>query len=115
MSKLPLGETATIRQQLIALLQEGPISVRELSQALHQAEKDLYGHLAHIEQSLKSEGVRLVLEPAVCRHCGFVFSKRERPQPPGRCPACKHSHIQRPRYAIAAGPPLPHAPRIGRP
>lgn len=116
MSGLPQGEAATIRHQLIALLQEeGPLSVRELSQALHQAEKDLYAHLAHIEQSLKKEGLRLAMEPAVCHHCGFVFSNRQRPQPPGRCPVCKRSHIQRPRYAVAAGTRLPHPSRTGRP
>jgi predicted Zn-ribbon and HTH transcriptional regulator len=42
----------------------------------------------------------LVIEPPVCQSCGFIFTERTRPQPPGRCPQCKKTHIRRPRYAI---------------
>jgi predicted Zn-ribbon and HTH transcriptional regulator len=95
-------ETAapTIRRQLIELLSAGTCGVRELSQELHQSEKEIYDHLVHIERSLKPGGKRLVIEPPVCQSCGFVFAERTRPQPPSRCPQCKKTHIRRPRYAI---------------
>ena len=91
---------ATIRQQLIALLSAGTCGVRELSQELHQSEKEIYDHLEHIEHSLKPEGKRLVIEPSICLNCGFVFAQRKRPHPPSRCPQCKKTRIRRPRYAI---------------
>lgn len=90
----------SIRRQLIELLGEGPQGVRELSQELHQSEREIYEHLVHVERTLRAEGRRLVIEPPVCLSCGFVFEKRARPQPPGRCPRCKKTHIRRPRYGI---------------
>jgi predicted Zn-ribbon and HTH transcriptional regulator len=98
----PVNEPAasTLRRQLIELLSAGTCGVRELSQELHQSEKEIYDHLQHIERSLKPGGKQLVIEPSVCLACGFVFADRMRPQPPGRCPQCKKTHIRRPRYAI---------------
>lgn len=98
----PITETPgqTIRRQLIELLDAATWGVRELSQELHQSEKEIYDHLRHIERSLKPGGKRLVIEPSVCLACGFVFEERRRPQPPGHCPQCKKTRIRRPRYAI---------------
>lgn len=90
----------TIRKQLIERLAEGPCGVRELSQELHQSEREIYDHLVHIERSLKAEGKRLVIDPPVCLGCGFVFEERRRPNPPGHCPRCKKTRIRRPRYFI---------------
>ncbi|WP_319585902.1 transcriptional regulator [uncultured Desulfobulbus sp.] len=89
---------STIRQQIIELLAAETLGARELSQELHQSEKEIYAHLEHIERSLKAEGKRLVIEPPVCLGCGFVFEERQRPQPPGHCPRCKKTRIRRPRY-----------------
>ena len=93
-------EGDTIRRQIINLLTEEPQGARELSQAVHQSEKEVYEHLAHIERSLKAEKRRLIIEPPVCLDCGFVFEHRQRPQPPGHCPRCRKTHIRRPRYRI---------------
>lgn len=92
---------ATIRRQIIALLTEEPLGARELSQALHQSEKEIYAHLQHIDRSLKAEGRRLIMDPPVCLSCGFVFEHRQRPQPPSHCPRCRKTHIRRPRYRIS--------------
>jgi transcriptional regulator len=90
----------TIRKQIIELLTAETLGARELSQELHQSEKEIYAHLKHIEHSLKAEGKRLVIEPSICLGCGFVFEERKRPQPPGHCPRCRKTRIRRPRYAI---------------
>lgn len=94
------ADGATIRQQIINLLTEQPQGARDLSQAVHQSEKEIYTHLAHIERSLKAEGRKLITEPPVCLGCGFVFEHRKRPQPPGHCPRCRKTRIRRPRYRI---------------
>ena len=93
-------QAATIREQLIALISQGPVGVRELSQLVHQSEKEVYEHLLHIRRSLKAEGKRLEIEPAACLACGFVFTDRDRFHPPGRCPRCRSSRIRRPRYGL---------------
>jgi transcriptional regulator len=94
------ASAATIRRQIMQLLAAEALGVRELSQQLHQSEKEIYGHLDHISRSLKVEGKRLVIEPSVCLGCGFVFKDRTRPEPPGHCPHCKKTRIRRPRYRV---------------
>jgi predicted Zn-ribbon and HTH transcriptional regulator len=93
----------TIRRQLMTALEAGPCGVRQLSQELHQSEKEIYQHLVHVERSLRTENRRLVVEPPVCLQCGFIFSGRTRPGPPGRCPRCRETRIRRPRYWISPG------------
>ncbi|MDX9835106.1 MAG: transcriptional regulator [Desulfobulbus sp.] len=90
----------TVRQQLFDLLLAGPQGVRELSQQLHQSESEIYAHLLHLDRSARVTGHRLVIEPAICLSCGFVFQHRTRPQPPGRCPRCRATRIRRPRYLL---------------
>jgi len=95
----------TIRKELTKLLEADSCGVRELSQALHQSEKEIYEHLNHVAQSLHAEGKQLLIEPPVCLHCGFVFSDRKRPAPPGRCPQCRRTRISRPKFKVCpAGP-----------
>lgn len=55
---------------------------------------------ATIRQSLHGGEVRLEVEAATCRKCGFVFAKRERPDRPGRCPVCRGESISEPRFSI---------------
>lgn len=100
---LPEETTAplkTIRQQLLDLLRNTPASVRELSQALHQSEKEVYAHLVHIEQTAQTRGQRLLIDPPRCLACGFAFQDRKRFTPPGHCPECRSTRISRPRYRL---------------
>jgi predicted Zn-ribbon and HTH transcriptional regulator len=95
----PDHPSQTPRQALKALLREHDRSVRELSQLLSLSEKEVLDHLHHIA---KAPGLnfQFIIIPAQCRHCGFVFKKRERLKTPSRCPICRQSSIARPRYAL---------------
>jgi predicted Zn-ribbon and HTH transcriptional regulator len=64
------------------------------------SEKEVYGHLSHIARSVASRDKKIVITPASCLACGFVFENRKRFTRPGRCPQCKKSHIQSPRFRI---------------
>ena len=90
----------TVRQQALQLLQNEAMSVRELSQALGVSEKDLYAHLAHVARSLQPTGRRLVVEPFDCLACGYRFKERRRFTAPGRCPRCRRTHIEAPRFRV---------------
>ena len=90
----------TIRQQMIALLIEGEMSARELSQAMSIREKEVYEHLPHIARSLAVQNKKLIIEPAHCLSCGYIFEDRKRFTRPGRCPHCKKSHLDVPTYRI---------------
>ncbi|MBU0987833.1 MAG: transcriptional regulator [Proteobacteria bacterium] len=90
----------TVRQQIIASLEEKAMSGKEISQAVGVREKEVYEHLSHIARSVNHRKKKLVIMPSRCLACGFVFKDRRRFSPPGRCPQCKNEHIQNPTYRI---------------
>ena len=92
----------TVRQMIIDILLAGPATAKDLSARVRIPEKDVLPHLAHIRKSLQHGQQRLVMDPACCRACGFVFRKRERLRKPGRCPACHHSFLEEPVFRIQA-------------
>jgi len=89
----------TQRQMLKELLLEGEFTSLELSQRLSLPEKEVLDHLAHLALA-PGAGCRFHTTPAVCKHCGFAFKKRERLTTPSRCPLCHHESIRRPRFAL---------------
>jgi predicted Zn-ribbon and HTH transcriptional regulator len=91
----------TIRQQMIVLLSDREMSAREVSQSIGISEKEVYEHLPHIARSLAAQGKKLIIEPAECLACGYVFKDRKRFTRPGRCPRCKKSHLDEPKYRIS--------------
>jgi predicted Zn-ribbon and HTH transcriptional regulator len=92
----------TVRQLIIDILPEGPATAKELSARVRIPEKDVLPHLAHIRQTLHRGQQRLVMEPACCRACGFVFHKRERFRKPGCCLSCQHRFLEEPVFRIQA-------------
>jgi transcriptional regulator len=92
----------TVRQMIIDILLQGAATAKELSARVSIPEKEVLPHLAHIRKRLHHGQPRLVMEPACCRACGFVFHKRERLSKPGRCPSCHHSVIDEPVFRIQA-------------
>jgi predicted Zn-ribbon and HTH transcriptional regulator len=90
----------TIRQKIIALLSTAELDARELSQELGIQEKEVCIHLAHVARSVRAEKKKLIIHPSRCRQCGFVFEERRRFTRPGRCPKCRQSHLQSPRFQI---------------
>ena len=65
----------TIRQEIIDLLNSEELTIRDLSQAVSLQEKEIVGHLGHIERSLQRQGKKLMISPYKCLTCGFVFEK----------------------------------------
>jgi predicted Zn-ribbon and HTH transcriptional regulator len=90
---------STPRQAMKELLAEQPRSSLELSQLLSLPEKEVLDHLAHLARA-PGPGKHFQLIPATCRHCGYVFKKRDRLTRPSRCPRCRQQSIRRPRFAL---------------
>ena len=90
----------TIRQKIISLLGKEEMSAREVSGEVGISEKEVSEHLAHIARSVVSQDKKVTIIPANCLSCGYVFEGRKRFTRPGRCPQCKKSHIQSPRFYI---------------
>ena len=94
-------KSLTIRQRIIAILKEDQVTARDLSRLLGITEKEVYHHLPHVERSLRNE-VSIIIDPARCLDCGFVFKKRKRLSTPGRCPVCRSEAITAVVYGIDA-------------
>ena len=90
----------TIRKEMILLLEHKEMDAREISSAVGVREKEVYTHLNHISRSIKHQGKKLIIKPAECLGCGYVFEKRKRFTRPSRCPICKSEHIRNPMYRI---------------
>lgn len=90
---------STYRQRITELLSEGSWTLHEISGEVHLSIKEVLAHLNHVQRSVRPP-LRFVLEPAGCLNCGFVFKDRRRLNPPSRCPKCRTSHIQDPKYHI---------------
>ncbi len=86
---------------MMMLLSDNEMGAKEISSAVRIGEKEVYEHLFHIARSIKSQGKKLVINPAECMGCGYVFEKRKRFTRPGRCPICKSEHIKNPMYRIS--------------
>jgi transcriptional regulator len=89
----------TIRRQIARMLRDGEFTARDISQILGIREKEVYEHLPHVERSA-GPGENLIVQPARCMNCGFVFAKRKRFTSPGRCPVCRSESISRPVYGM---------------
>ena len=100
---VPTEQTATVRRQIVALLQQQPQSAKDLSMAIGLPEKQVYDHLRHIRRSAQQQRGPLRIEPAVCKKCGFIFAKRQRFQKPGKCPVCRGQAIEEPRFFLPDG------------
>ena len=94
------GTMGTLRQQIIGLLQEGPMDRRALSQALGIKEKEVAMHLDHVAKSVRAQNMRWIVEPALCLSCDYQFKDRRRLSRPGKCPKCKNERIQGPWFRI---------------
>lgn len=99
-SPVPSHREETVRQRIIAAIEHNALSAREISGEAGIPERQVSDHLAHIQKTISHQGRSLVVTPAQCNKCGFVFSKREKMKKPGRCPRCRGESIKEPLFEI---------------
>ncbi len=87
------------RKDLISILQERPISLRELALALDSRPRDMEEDLHHLFRSLRHGPLAAVITPARCRSCSFRFDDHKLHKP-GKCPHCKGSWISEPLISL---------------
>ena len=96
----PIERHETIRQYIVALLLDYTISAKELSNFLKIPEKDVHDHLVHIKKTMNKGSYHLVVYPAECSKCSFVFRKRDKLAKPGKCPICHCNQVIPPLFSI---------------
>ena len=92
--------SATARSALLDALRGAALTAREISVRASMREKDVAEHLEHLERSLRRQGQRLVVDPARCLACGFVFKSRARFSTPGSCPECRSGRVAPPAFRV---------------
>jgi predicted Zn-ribbon and HTH transcriptional regulator len=98
--KITMAAAKTIRQQIFFLLSDTEMTASDLSHSLGIREKEVHEHLPHVYRSATAQGLTLQIRPSECLKCGFVFKERSRFTPPGRCPHCKGTYLQKPTFKI---------------
>jgi predicted Zn-ribbon and HTH transcriptional regulator len=98
----PESRSHTVRQDLVLALRAGTATARDLSKAVGASEKDVLAHLVHLAKSLRARGEELVITPAACLDCGFVFSRRDKLARPSRCAKCHGGRLTLPEFSIRA-------------
>ncbi|NCN64672.1 MAG: transcriptional regulator [Candidatus Altiarchaeum hamiconexum] len=66
--------------------------IRALSIRYKFPEKVIADDIKHIKKSISHRG-KLMIKPAECINCGFVFKEREKIKSPSKCPECKSERI----------------------
>ncbi len=100
---VPPARGSTVRGALEAALSSAPehgLTAKDLSALVGISEKDVAGHLEHLEKSLRAGGAALEVIPSECLACGFVFKDRKRLTRPGSCPECRSTRIEPPAFRI---------------
>ena len=87
------------RKGLITLLEDNPLSLKDIAVLLEMTPRDVEDDLRHLIKSLRHSEYRLCITPAHCRKCGFTFQK-EKLHKPGKCPHCHETWIQEPLLEI---------------
>jgi transcriptional regulator len=92
----PPASAMTRRQRLADILEFESRSVEALATEFKMEPRDVEDDLRKLEKSLRRDGKRIVVAPARCGRCRFVFHDRadRRYTTPGKCPKCRSMHIE---------------------
>ncbi|MFW9944709.1 MAG: transcriptional regulator [Candidatus Sifarchaeia archaeon] len=96
-------EMSTRRQRIAELLEdaEHPLTAQDVCDTFDIKSRSIvYEDLEHISRSVKREGKQVLIRPASCGKCGYVFASRKSVKRPSRCPKCRSQWIVQPAYLI---------------
>jgi hypothetical protein len=89
----------TFRRDLVKMLSAQPRSASSIARELGLDRRDVEDELRHAIRSARAAGHTIVIEPAKCKQCGFVFSE-DRLAKPGKCPECKGTRLYEAQISI---------------
>jgi predicted Zn-ribbon and HTH transcriptional regulator len=87
------------RRQLIDELAQTPRSVSSVARQLGLKRGDVEADFEHLIRSARAAGHTVMIEPAHCRSCGFIFDERKLAKP-SKCPDCRGSRILEAQISI---------------
>ena len=87
------------RRQLIEILTTEPRTASSVARELGLDRREIEADLPHLIRSARAAGHRVVVDPARCRACGYLFDTGKLNKP-GRCPACRGTWLFEPRISV---------------
>jgi transcriptional regulator len=93
----------SFRRDLVQMLTSQARSVSSIARELRLDRGDVEDHLRHAIRSARAAGHHVIIDPARCKLCGFVFSE-DKLAKPGKCPDCRGSRIFEAQIRIDAAP-----------
>jgi transcriptional regulator len=84
---------------LLDLVSSEPRTASSLARELGLDRRDMENDLQHMITSARAAGHEVIVEPARCKSCGFVFDQR-RLSKPGKCPECRGSRVFEPLIRV---------------
>jgi predicted Zn-ribbon and HTH transcriptional regulator len=82
----------TFRRDLVKILSSHPRSVSSIAREIGLDRRDVEDDLRHAIRSAVAAGHTVIVEPARCKQCGFVFGE-DRLAKPSKCPECKGTRL----------------------
>jgi predicted Zn-ribbon and HTH transcriptional regulator len=89
----------TFRKDLLTLLSAQPRSVSSLARDLGLRKGDIADDLQHALRSARAAGHQVIVIPARCRSCGFIFDE-EKLSKPSKCPQCRGARLYEAQISI---------------
>lgn len=93
----------TRREEIASHLEaaEYPLTAQDICDILGLKKRSIiYEDIDHIARSVKRRGKHVLVSPARCGKCQFVFKKIKSAKAPTKCPKCRSEWIIAPAYLI---------------
>jgi len=83
--------------KIIDLLKQNKYTISELSKLLDISEKQVVYYIERIIFISKKKDWELIIYPAICKKCGYIFKENLHPS---KCPKCKSEWIKEAIFEI---------------
>ena len=88
------------REEVITYLKDNSATAVDMSREFNRSSAGIEEDLVHIRTTLRNDADhQLLIRPAECLLCGFVFST-DKPKAPTKCPECQEQKIRPPSFKI---------------
>ena len=95
----------TRREHIIELLSKNEkMTIQELADFTKASVKTVAIDLDSVRKTIKSDNMRIEVNPASCVGCNYVFSGRGRISDPHKCPECHSERINGQKFRIVRVP-----------
>jgi len=93
----------TRREEIARLLEsaEQPMTAQDICDILDLEKRSIvYDDIDHIARSVRNQGKEVVVKPASCGKCHYVFRVKGSAKAPTKCPKCKSEWLLAPAFLI---------------